>query len=351
MMARNIFMLSVAIMVCNSVIADNGVEFSAVYKGDFTASVSGGKRGGTAFLGYAAMALTIDSGKLGIWKGGELYIEGASTHGDMPSHDLVGDVQGFDNIEAGNHTYMQQAWLRQQLGRVAFKVGLQDLNADYAVCGSACDFLNSSFGIHAVISCNFCAPIFPVTGLGMNINWQISDRCGMQIAVYDGNPIGFEDNPYNVRWHLSRAKGYLAITEGTYRRHGGIYKVGAYYHTAERKCGYYIGAEQQIVTLGKRDIDIFVQSACAPRHTHIYAGVGGGVRIGGVLCEGGTIGMGVSTVWIRDMANETVIEAYYRYVLNKNFYIQPDVQHIVDPSGKKAIKNVIVTTMRFGINF
>ena len=173
--------------------------FTASYIGENVFNLSGGIKTGYNYLGFANLNLTFDTEKAGLWKHGVFFINAANTHGKTPSENLFGDLQIASNIEAGNHTYLQELWYRRRLEKVELTVGLQDMNAEFANTENGGLFLNSSFGIPPTFSLNLHAPIFPLTSLGITAKWQISDRFIWLNGVYDGTPTDFGKNPYNIK--------------------------------------------------------------------------------------------------------------------------------------------------------
>ena len=138
-----------------------------------------------------------DTEKAGLWKGTFVYVNAANTHGAMPSAELLGDMQVASNIEAGNHTYIQELWIKQAFKNLELTAGLQDLNVEFAASEYGAMFLNSSFGILPIVSGNIPAPIFPLTSLGLTAKWNILKNTTLLAAVYDGSPSDFDYNPYN----------------------------------------------------------------------------------------------------------------------------------------------------------
>ncbi|MBP1663029.1 MAG: Carbohydrate-selective porin OprB [Bacteroidetes bacterium] len=214
--------------------------FEASYIGDLVSNFSGGIKTGTTYLGLANIKTGFDTEKANWWKGGEFFINVGNTHGGEPSANLVGDFQGVSNIEAGNLTFMYELWYRQTLGKFDITVGLQDLNANFAVSEYGGLFTNSSFGIHSSIADNISSPIFPLTALGTILQYKISDTFNWQAAFFDGTPDDFETNPYNIQWKLGKDQGLLAVTEfqvgkSLIQDREAVYKLGAYYHKHSKK--------------------------------------------------------------------------------------------------------------------
>jgi len=213
---------------------DNAFSFEASYIGDDINNFSGGIHTGTSYLGMANLRLRFDTQSSGLWNGGQFYVNAANIHGSSPSSELLGDMQVASNIDAGNHTYIQEFWFKQALGKFELTAGLQDLNVEFANSEYGGLFMNSSFGILPVISTNVSAPIFPLTTLGITAKWNISPKVSWLGAVYDGSPTDFDYNPYNIKWRLASGDGILAISELQYNANikslPGTYKVGIYSH-------------------------------------------------------------------------------------------------------------------------
>src|ERR1035437_3452005 len=87
------------------------LEFGFSYIGDNLNNLSGGVKTGSCYLGMASIKISFDTEKAGLWKGGHFCINAANTHGSSPSDALVGDFQVVSNIQAGNHTFIQELWL------------------------------------------------------------------------------------------------------------------------------------------------------------------------------------------------------------------------------------------------
>jgi porin len=349
--------------------------FEASYIGDNVNNLSGGIKTGSCYLGMANLRLSFDIEKAGLWKGGLLYINAANTHGDSPSSELFGDMQVASNIDAGNHTYLQEVWFRQALGKVEFTIGLQDLNVEFANSENGALFLNSSFGILPVISNNFSAPIFPLTTLGLTSKWNISEKSSWINALYDGSPTDFDYNPYNVKWQFISGDGLLAISEYQYNTAikdlPGTYKIGVYSHShiVEKSLdrslpdslnhnllGFYAYADQNIWTQNNKSIGVFVQLGYSPSTTstnNFYLGFGTNYR--GLLSKQGKdiLGLAIAHEEFKDIADcETTIELTYQYQITKNIFVQPDFQYIINPAGTgEKLNNSLAANLRLGINF
>ena len=349
------------------------VSIEASYVGDNINNVSGGIKTGSGYLGMVNVLFGFDTEKARLWKGGSFYINTANTHGDEPSQQLIGDAQVMSNIEAGNHTYLQEFWFKQQLNRLEITAGLQDLNVEFASSEFGALYLNSSFGILPVISNNFNAPIFPLTTIGLTFKWNITEKTRWINALYDGSPTDFSHNPYNLKWQFSSGDGILAISEIqkniTINRFPGLYKAGIYSHfhkmgekvvTADSLTnnlfGMYFFTDQTIWERNLRNAGLFLQLGYTPSAAstnNFYLGTG--VNFTGLLSKMAkdTFGLAVAHVaFTKENRSETAIEITYYYQLNGHLFIQPDFQYIINPSGAgEPLPDAMTANLRFGISF
>ena len=329
------------------------LEFNAEYTGDFMYNVGGLENGG-GYLGYAKIGMGAN-----LWKGAYLYVGGATTHGISPTEMFIGDYQVVNNIEAGNYAFMEHFSLQQSFGKFSVKVGLQDMNENFASINAAGEYINSSFGIHPIFSTNMSAAIFPLTGLGVELHIDINNKWHIQTAVYDGEMPSFEDNPYNLDWNINKDDGALFIGEAQYIREKGVYEVGAFYHTAEKKYGVYAEIEQVVFDNGTRNLIGFMQTGMVKKSQNLsisapqnYFHLAAGVNLEGVFSEEANdmAGLAFTSAFLSDKKTETAIELFYQYQITDNFVVKPDVQYIINPAGLDVpVDNALVGTLRFMI--
>jgi len=361
----------------NTTIDINGpLELEASYVGDVYGNFAGGIKTGAGFLGMANLKIGFDTEKAGWWKGGSFFVNGASTHGKSPTENFTGDFQVVSNIDAGDLIYLHELWFRQHLGKLEFTIGLQDMNTQFAASGNGSYYLNSSFGIPPVISDNVPVPIFPLTGIGISVSAEITDRLSWLGAMFDGSPTDFENNHYNLNWDWDRDDGVLCISEmhfnGLLNSQNGVYKGGAYYHTGafennnvglksqtiNRNYGFYTMADQTLWKgLDDKKVDLFAQLAWSSGsvNTHnFYAG--GGLNFYELFDCGheNTLGVAVAHAGFHRgfHKHETVVETFFNYQLNEFISLQPDFQYIIHPSGTDVnLDNALIGFLRIGVQF
>lgn len=371
-LGKKLLLSGMTVLPCSFALGQERVDdkpcpfsFSASYIGDVVSNFSGGIKRGTTYLGLAGIAAEFDPAAAGWWKGGLAHMNACNTHGGMPTNDYVGDFQWVSNIEAGNLTFMYELWYKQSWGKVDIKAGLQDLNMDYAVSENGLLYNNSSFGIHSSISENITSPIFPLTALGLNVKWNISEAFAWQTAVFDGTPDDAGSNPYNIHWKLNKHQGCFVVTELQWNKSliknaTGAYKLGLYYHehcdsasVHHFNRGAYAVIDQSITP----QLSMFAQVGISPKkinlHNHYY---GLGLNYKGLLRNRAddVCGLAVAHAQIdgNDIGSETTFELIYDFQLNKYIHIKPDLQYVINPAGTdRRLENALVGMMRFQLEF
>ena len=356
---------SLAISQESTSLKESPVKLNASYIGDVVSNFSGGIKTGTTYLGLANLRVGFNTETANWWKGGKMFVNVGNTHGGEPTATMVGDFQGISNIEAGNLSFMYELWYKQKLGKLEMTVGLQDLNADFASNENGSIFTNSSFGIQSSIADNVATPIFPLTALGANVKWSVSDTFLWEAAIFDGTPDDFEINPYNTEWKLSKNQGFLTVMEfqikkSLLRGKTGNYKFGVYFHqhndtiaVEQRNGGFYFVGVQQI----SNKLFVFSQIGVSPKKmnkNNRYLSVG-------LNCKGpfdkrpnDQVGIALAYAGIdgNKVGSETALELSYQLVVTKNIYLRPDIQYIINPAGTEVqLRNALVGFIRFGIDF
>jgi porin len=332
--------------VCNAIHAQSPFAFEGSYVGDAYYNTVGGLQTGGGFMGMANITIGFDTRAAGLWRGGSFFVNGASIHGKSLTEEYLGDMQVASNIDAGEHAYLHELWFRQELSRATFTLGLQDLNAEFMVSEGAGEFINSSFGVPPVIATGIPVPIFPLTGLGLSVRLEIDERWAAQGALFDGNQTSFDHNPNNLHWNFCKEDGLLAMGEVHLDDR---FKLGAYYHSADRNYGFYAMADQPL----SERVGLFGQLAVAPKNkneNNYSVGLGANC----LIAESHTAGIAATHAGLHAASHrhETAVELYYKYTLGDNIAIQPDIQWIINPSGTEGkLPDALVGLVRLSVNF
>ncbi len=350
--------------------------FEASYNGDLFINTTGGIKRGACYLGKANLQISFDTEDAKFWKGGQLFINGANTHGSDPTADLAGDFQGVSNVETGNWTYLYELWYRQTFGNLSVTIGLQDLNSEFASSKNAGLFLNGSFGIHSTIADNLPSPIFPLTAFGAQLQYRLSNKITAKVIVFDGCPDDLEKNPHNLKWDIKKEDGLLSVYELTFndsifKNMPGTFKIGSYFHNhitvinqetenqeVSNNYGFYMVADQLIYkNLKGQQISLFTQASMSPyqKNDNWYY-VGLGCNFQGLFKKrmDDIVGFAIAHAGFKNKiySHETTFEMEYKAQLNDNLFLQPGVQYIIHPSGTSArLDNALLTSFRIGFNF
>ena len=335
------------------------LNFDGRYVGDAVMNFSGGIKSGATYMGYLMIGGEIDTERAKLWKGGTFRLSIANTHGGQATDRLVGDMGSVSNIEAGNHTFFQELWYGQEMGRFGLKAGLMDFNNNYATTAFTENYINSSFGLHTPLSSNFLSPTFPLTGLGIDLRYNISKSLSIQTAIYDGQLTDFDKNPYNLKWSITPSGGYLNIAELKFtpsinRNLEGQYSIGGYYYTENSSFGIYTSASQMLRDNGKQKLSIFLQGAYSQKCECENSGyIGAGLNITGLFHKRDKdwAGIAIASAFINDAPNETTVEVSYSFELGHGFFLQPDLQYVFCPSGSRDMGNAFVGILRAGVEF
>jgi len=356
---------------------NTAVQVNVTYKGDFVSNIHGGIETGSTYLGLVDLFLDFDTEKAGLWKGGELLVHGANSHGGEPSADLIGDFQVVSNIEAGDHTFLYELWYKQMISKMCITIGLQDMNVEFAYSDIGALFINSSFGIHSVIADNIAAPIFPLTSPGITICYEATDQIGLKTALYKGCPVDFKSNPHNLEWDLDYQDGLLWITEGQFswagnHNRGSTLKAGVFFHqhcddaevadpetgeTREHDYGFYVVGDHQISGENGKEkkLNVFYQLGWSPRNDN-FGYFGAGCTYTGLFSKKKTDQAGLAIAWgmlTKERGqDETTFELTYKAQITGNIYFQPDVQYVVHPAGTDTpLSNAVAGLIRLGLEF
>ncbi len=349
------------------------IKPEVTYTGEFVNNMHGGLRRGSAYLGLLNFSFSLTPENTGIWSGGEIFLNAANSHGGTPTQTFIGDYQGISNIEAGTHSYIQELWFKQTLADFSITLGVQDMNASFMVSENGSSFINSSFGVPSAVSHFSPVPIFPLTTLGATFEWQIQPRWKVQTALYDGNIQGFESNPHNLDWKISRNDGVLSVSEIQFQQPEssdmpGIYKVGFIYHSRMRehdeneelvtvfnkRYSFYFNTDNEMYHIKNSLINVFTQfssSHGAGIENNLY--IGGGLLCKKLFADNDELGIAFAGSYFHHSAiSEKTIEATYKRYITENIFIQPDIQYIINPAGEFSSTNsALAGIIRFGLNY
>jgi porin len=355
-------------------------KLKVAFTGDFLKNMHGGINKDFTYIGMEEIGLTFDLESANIWKGGSLFLHGLNTHGRTPSSEIVGDIQVSSNIEAGDYTGLYEYYLNQSFDNLSFIVGQHDLNSEFAGDEYGGTFINSSFGISPSISLNIPVSIYPLASLAFRTKYEKENHFAAKLGIYDGDPGDPGSNRYALQPNISLDEGFLFI--GEFERFHFVndliesFRIGGYYHTNSFRdytdtsksilgnYGVYVVSDM-VPWSGFNHpcsyIGLFFQGGLAPANINqVNYYIGGGLHFNGMLPQRFDDALGVAFAYanlsqpfqrldLLRLQGELALEFTYKIHVFEHYYIQPNLQYIINPGANSNLKNALVALIRFNI--
>lgn len=353
----------------------DGLSLDAFYNADTIAVVDGGLDRGVRYLDDLEIALEADFEKLAGWRGGRAGVRLLSNQGGNPN-DLAGTLQGIDNIEVADHRVkLFELWVAQGFadGRADLRLGLFDLNDEFYATTASEDLLVPSFGIGPELGATGPSgpSIFPSTSLTARLLVRPADDVYLQAAVLDAKA-GTIGDPGGV--DLDFDQGLMVIGEAGWTGHGKL-ALGAWSYTEAREQvppspgengtarGVYLLAEQPLAP----GIEGFLTGGIAAGDTTPFrASWQAGLRFTGLVPgrPRGRLSLGLHQARLTDRfrdfgratgldqgGTETGVELTYADDVAPFLTVQPDLQYVRRPAGRRDVDDAIVVGLRLTFAF
>ncbi|NLT49610.1 MAG: hypothetical protein GXX85_01680 [Ignavibacteria bacterium] len=359
---------------------NDGIDFSFSYRGDFWQDGTNEK---FYYLDNFNIDLGLDLESLAGWKSTSFFAGVLGNNGKDPN-ELIGSVQGIDNIAAYNTWKLYQLYIEQKFAEDKFAVlaGLLDLNSEFDTREYSSVFINPSHGIGAEYALTgYNGPsIFPTTSLAFRVLYNYNASWNIRLAVFDGVS-GDPENPKGTQIKIGKNDGALVASEITYQSSEEEkyfkYSVGGWLYTSEfpdietgemRKgnMGLYLSAEKQLYNeADAQGLGGFVRLGLADSKTNLVnAYYGAGLNYKGVIPgrEEDVLGIAAAITHnnkkyvdimkaddVTIAANEVIMELTYKMSFFERILIQPDLQYAINPVEGDQGKNYLVVGVRLGL--
>jgi len=349
----------------------NGLTFAGHFTTDTSVGLSSGIGQRGVQRGLLDLNLTFDPEPLLGVSGGTFFAQYYYRYGPNGS-DEIGDLQGYDNLDAGHLNQVEEIWYQQKLAQdhLRVKAGQVDANAEFDNISAAAGFINSSAGFSPTLV-DF--PTYPNPALSANLFAYPTEWFYCGAGIYTDNLRDLSayglDHPYLI--------GEAGLTHSGFGRFGpGRVAAGFWYDSAEMSrfdggsqagtSGNYVVAEQQVwkcqpgVADDSRGASIFAQYGFAnPEVSPVTHQIGVGASATGLSAARSQDGMGIYWTWVelsRDSGsgfthNESSLEEYYQCQFTPFFSFKPDLQWILHPGGQASPNAAWVATLRIIIDF
>lgn len=360
-------------------------KYGLTLEGDLILDISRNLRGGlttakTPVRYLLDLRMTLESEPLLHYPGGTFFVEFQSHHGPHGSADLVGDLGGYDNIDAFSFIQIAQLWYQQTLldKQIRIKAGKMDANADFMAIDHGGEFLNSTMSYSTTL---FCMPTYPDPAPGVAVFYEPIDLFYTGAGVFYSNRtetfLDLVGNPQDIQ---RSEGGVFTIGEIGSRWKwpaglAGHAAIGAWHHNGrfpmledetmlEAGTGGFYGMIDQTfyhqdAKEGGREIDIggFVNYGWSdPDVAGVNQQVAGGLVSRGFLTILPEDAIGVGIGWIDpghipDMvySHELMAEFFYRLQITSWAAVKADLQYIQHPSA--VLDDALVATLRLEFSF
>lgn len=344
---------------------DTSFLYSPFMKTSGGASGEGGAKGYSLF----SIGVTLDTEKANLWKGGKFFAlyQRKAGMGMSGTDGAMGDYFGFDGWNMPEVNQISEYWYQQKLfnGKIRMKFGKQDSNSDFGYLQSGWDFMNTAFSVTPTSP----LPSFPNPPFGFMLEVSPKEWLSIKNGIYSKDSAPFYVSEIEFKpmirklpgryklggWVMGDSNGYIT-TQGVDGSGNTIY------NNFYRNTGMYFNFEQMVYKEQKENpndmqgLVLFGQFGIAsadkndlgkygslglnykgpiPKRDNDIAGVAVGTGNFASRLNNITYGVGGR------MGNETVIEVFYRFFITKWFYLQPDVQFIMNPNGQYANSTAI----------
>jgi porin len=330
---------------------------------DFSSVIDGGITQGETLMGF--ISLTHETR---LWKGASLKGQHVLNHG-KPLTDYVGDLQTISNIEAPRNIYLYEFNFEQRFKGHKLIVGKSEINALFAYSTHGMGFIHSSFGIGPEMSVNVPLATFPYAAMGIYSSIRLQEKLHFSAAVFDGSPNTAIGYLKSYDFSLNSKRGLFWIGELDYqitkeKAQASTYKMGVWTleSDSQRESGFYALIDQTLIP-EKNDptqgLHAFAQYGRIPNNASVFSNYKGlGLVYYGAFKKRAQDQTGLAWgqgnlsdtyrngLQKRSNPAETVIEAYYNYVLSDQLNIQLDAQYIINPGVNTGVKNALIGILR-----
>lgn len=245
-------------------------------------------------------------------------------------------LQNISNMSAQREIRISELNYFQYLNKYAsMRIGIMDMRDYMNSYDIPKELINSGFGTNRVMNSGANVSTYPYSGLGTILQYS-SDNYSLQAAVFQGNPQHIK-SVFN--------DGALFVEQFDLKFDWFYLKIGAWQNYQPNpsygfsNIGAYLMGQYAWSTDSGQQMSIFSQLGYSNNKRNIlpYSFAAGVTHIG--LIPGrkqDRAALGMTSVWLRNLKNETIIEITYSVNIIKNLYINPDVQYIINPRGYLA---------------
>jgi porin len=239
-----------------TVLGNYGITLGITDSENLLGNLSGGVKQGATMQGVTTATLEMDTGKAFGWQGGTLHISALQLHGQPLSEPYLDSLQAANGNEGEDGTRLWELWVDQTLdySRADIKIGQQSIDNEFMVSRYSSLFVNTMAGWPMIPSADLYGggPAYPLSSLGVRVQYKPSDNTNILAGVFDDNPGGgaFDDDAQALdaeggRFNLNTGALFIAELQYTTNQPevgdmvqsnappglSGTYKIGFWYDT------------------------------------------------------------------------------------------------------------------------
>lgn len=363
----------------NDTLADSGIEIGAGLTSVYQVNTRGGTGTTThsgRHTGRYDLEMSLDLQTLLGIDGGSFFIHGWGGWPDTEGIDghSVGSAWGINAMSIGNRSMdiVEAFYEGPFLGdNVTIAIGKLDFTGIFDASEYAddecCQFLNAAFIDDPTIP-------FPEQGLGIVLNWDITDSWYLMSGVIDAQGDARETG-FHTAFHGDDYFFYALETGIT--QDDGTWRVGLWYDPQPKAnsdrivnerddLGFYTSCDQPLTKENDNPEDSqglggFVRYGYAPSPTNDLTNFWSvGLQYQGLIDgrDDDVFGVGYAQGFFSDSASatypddyESVVETYYNAQITPWLHVSPAVQYVTNPGGSSTVDDAIVLTLRTAMTF
>ena len=170
-------------------LSDSGVTFNGTGTFDLSTVMGDAPSRGFVMPYLIDLNLSIDTKRLGLWDGGEAFLDFQQAGATSPASHYVPDYWGWDAVYpfAQDFTELAQYWYQQSFadGALRLKLGKIDANVDFAVSYPNLQFVNSAAYMPSVLAQDL--PTYPNQAGGFEVLLRPVDWLDAKFGMFDGS--------------------------------------------------------------------------------------------------------------------------------------------------------------------
>jgi porin len=375
-------------------LAADGVTINISYVADALGNVAGGESRGFRYTSSTGVDLNLDLEKLADLQGWRFHTTGVWRYGRNLSQQVIGNVFTAAQVFGGQNARLYNFYLQKTTDdeRWIFKFGRLGQGDDFLSSPLYWNYVNNGFDGNPV-AVFFNAPMeaYPNATWGAMMEGKPVDDWYFKLGVYGADTDLNRNSAHGLDWTFRFNKGAFLIGQGGYRPNStpdaiglpGSYSVGWYYVTGQFALqrnpaqdvtgtyGGYVMLEQMLFREGGPGTTQGLTAWSAlllapPDRAEMPFFINGGLVYKGLFpgraedttAFGFIYGRFSSDLRTAQQAAglplqtyEAVLEFTHRIVITPWFYIQPDMQVILNPGGTGNLGTALVLGAQVGVNF